>query len=70
MVASTQAGRLCLGQLAASLCSQGLPAELVASTIDESTPLGFRDPVVVDRLMQQASSACERRVMTQLQRLP
>lgn len=70
MVASTQTGRLCLGPLAASLCSQGLPAELVASTIDESTPLGFRDPMVVDRLMQQAGSACERRVMAQLQRLP
>lgn len=70
MIASTQAGRLCLAQLTGSLCSQGLPAELVASTIDESTPLGFRDPVVVDRLMQQASTPCERRVIQQLQRLP
>lgn len=70
MVASTQPGRLCLGQLAAALCSQGLPAGQVAAIFDEATPLGFRDPVVIDRLTQQASSACERRVLSQLQRLP
>lgn len=70
MVAATQPGRMCLSNLAAALCSQGLPAAQVAATFDEATPLGFRDPVVIDRLTQQAASPCERRVMAQLQRLP
>ncbi len=63
MVASTQAGRLCLAQLLASECSQGVPTEQVAAMADEALPLGSRDPVVLDRIKAQASSACERTVI-------
>lgn len=70
LVASTQAGRLCLAQLVASECSQGVQTELVVAMADEALPLGSRDPVQLDRLKGQASSSCEREVFGSLYRAP
>ena len=66
MVASTQAGRLCLGQLVASECSQGVDTEQVATMANESLPLGSRNPVLLDRLAGAAATACERAVFASL----
>lgn len=70
MVASSQPGRLCLAQLVASECSQGVPSEQVAAMVDEALPLGSRDPVMLDRIKAQAASTCERAVIGALFRAP